>query len=353
LAITALYFCHIFAAASLLLMLIGFEAVQNIRIDHRDTAALLRRGARLALLYIPALLAFLFLKPGNADSSGVEFNLVDTLMDRFESLVEYSFDNSDYLVTIVLFGGLALAFAFRKARLHPAMWGTLGLLLIGALGAPEWALGGWAVHLRLPAVFGAMLFAAVEFRMKPPVRAGLAVLALAMIAFNSIRLTQNWLGYDEQYREFQAALEEVPRGARLLTVLDGNAIGERADQPYWHMAEFAIPERGVFTPLLFTTKGQHVVQWNEPLARYAAQTAEQGSPPDIDELATLARGDLDADPDLKETVPYLNHFQCHFDIAVVVHLDGKRTPVPTMLRLRQKGSFFSFYDILPDESCRR
>jgi hypothetical protein len=221
------------------------------------------------------------------------------------------------------------------------------------LGAPEWALGGWAVHLRLPAVFGAMLFAATEFRMKPPVRAGLAVLALTMIAFNSIRLTQNWLGYDEKYREFQAALEEVPRGARLLTVLDGNAIGERADQPYWHMAEFAIPARGVFTPLLFTTKGQHVVQWNEPYAHYAAQTAQQGSPPDVDELTDLAHGDLGADDTMRTTVPYLDHFQCHFDIAVVVHLGGKRTPVPAMLRLRQNGSFFSFYDILPDESCRR
>ena len=232
------------------------------------------------------------------------------------------------------------------------MWGTLGLLLIGALGAPEWALGGWAVHLRLPAVFGAMLFAATEFRMKPSVRAGLAVLALALIAFNAIRLTQNWLGYDRQYREFLAALEEIPRGSRLLTVLDGNAIGERADQPYWHMAEFAIPERGVFTPLLFTTKGQHVVQWNEPYARYAAQTAEQGSPPDIDELNFLAQGNLDADADMKAAVPYLSHFQCHFDIAVLVHLDGKRSPVPPMLKLRQKGSFFSFYDILPDQSCR-
>jgi len=350
-AVTVLYFCHIFAAASLLLMLIGFETVQHIRNDKGDRIAPAVRAMRLVLLYVPALLAFVLLKPAGADSGGVAFNVMDTLLDRFESLVEYAFDNSDYVVTILLFGGLALALAFRKARLHPAMWGTLGLLLLGAVGAPEWALGGWAVHLRLPAVFGAMLFASVEFRMKPPVRAGLAAIALAMIAFNAIRLTQNWLGYDRQYREFQASLEEVPRGARLLTVLDGNAIGERADQPYWHMAEFAIPERGVFTPLLFTTKGQHVVQWNDPYARYAAQTAEQGSPPDVDELANLARGKLDTDPELKESLPYLSHFQCHFDIAVVVHLGGKRTPVPAMLRLRQNGSFFSFYDILPDQDC--
>ena len=52
---------------------------------------------------------------------------------------------------------------------------------------------------------------------------------------------------------------------RLLTVLDGNALGERADQPYWHMAEFAVPEHDAFTPLLFTTKGQHVVQLESAL----------------------------------------------------------------------------------------
>ena len=353
LAVTALYFCHIFAAASLLLMLAGFELVQNIRQDHRDLNLLIRRAARIASLYVPAALAFLLLAPGSAGNNGVEFNLVDTMRDRFESLVQYAFDDSNHALPIILIGGLALALVLRKARLHPAMWGTLALLLVGALGAPEWAMGGWAVHLRLPAVFGAMLFAAAEFRMNPPLRMGLAALALITVAANALLLMQSWQGYDRQYREFQASLEEVPRGARLLTVLDGNAIGDRSDQPYWHMAELAVPERGAFTPLLFTTTGQHVVQWNQPYARYAAANAQQGSPPDVDELKYLARGEMDADQEMRAGMPYLNHFQCHFDIAVVVHLGGKRTPVPSTLRLRRAGSFFSFYDILPDQSCRR
>jgi hypothetical protein len=352
-AVTALYFCHIFAAASLLLMLTGFEIAQWMRADDNRAAALARRAFHVALVYLPAALAFVFLRPRSNEDGSVEFNLADTMLDRFESLMQHAFDASDYALPLILFGGLALALVLRKARLHPAMWITLGLLLLGALAAPEWALGGWAVHLRLPAVFGALLFASAELRMKPPVRASLAVFALMMIATNSILLAQSWRGYDRQYLEFQAALEEVPRGARLLTVLDGNAIGERSDQPYWHMAEFAIPERGVFTPLLFTTKGQHVVQWNQPYARYAAKTAQQGSPPDIDELEFLARGQLDADAEMKEAVPYLDHFQCHFDIAVVVHLDGKRTPVPAMLQLRHAGSFFSFYDIVPGPECGR
>ena len=85
----------------------------------------------------------------------------------------------------------------------------------------------------------------------------------------------------------------------------------------------------------------------------SAASAQQGSPPDVDELEYLARGELDVDEEMREGMPYLDHFQCHFDIAVVVHLGGKRTPVPPMLRLRQNSSFFSFYDILPDRTCAR
>jgi len=350
-AVTALYFCHLFAAASLALMLAGFELAQHLRLERGKARLLAMRAARIALLYLPAALAFFFLKPPSSDAASLKFNLLETMQDRYESLIQSAFDQSATLLPVLLFCGLGLALLLRRARLHPAMRVTLVLVLLGALLAPEWALGGWAVHLRLPAVFGALLFASAQLPMGPRARTLLAFIALGLIGWNAWLLAQSWLGYDKQYREFQAALEEIPRGSRLLTVLDGNAIGERSDQPYWHMAEFAIPERGVFTPLLFTTRGQHVVQLNPPYSHYAAATAQQGSPPDIDELPYLARGDLDADDQMKENVPYLNHFQCHFDVAVVVHLDGKRTAVPPMLELRHAGSFFSLYDIRPDRSC--
>ncbi|MDB5733715.1 MAG: putative rane protein of unknown function [Alphaproteobacteria bacterium] len=353
LAVTILYFCHIFAAAILLLMIAGFEAAQNLRFEQRDPAALARRAGRVALLYVPAALAFVFLKPRSNGEATTQFNLADTMLDRFESLTQHAFDNPAYILPILLFAGLALAIAFGKARLHPALWGSLALLLAGAILAPEWALGGWAVHLRLPAVFASLLFAAAEIRMKPLLRSSLAVAALAMIAISALTLTQSWRGYDRQFREFTATLADMPRGVRLLTVLDGDALGEQADQPYWHMAEFAVPMRGAFTPLLFTTKGQHVVQLNPPYDSFAAASAQQGSPPDIDELNFLARGDMAADPDMAEIFPYLDHFQCHFDIAVVVHLGGRRSAVPPMLALRHAGSFFSLYDIRPDRSCAK
>lgn len=56
-------------------------------------------------------------------------------------------------------------------------------------------------------------------------------------------------------------------------MLDGDAMGLASDEPYWHMAEFAIVDRGAFTPLMFTTKGQHVVYLKPPFDKWAAGNA--------------------------------------------------------------------------------
>ena len=114
------------------------------------------------------------------------------------------------------------------------------------------------------------------------------------------------------------------------------------------MAEFAVIDRGAFTPLVFTTRGQHIVRVLPPLDRYAAATAQQGSPPDIDELNDLAAGRIDADEDIRDIFPYLLYFQCHFDEAIVIRGDGPASRIPPMLHLRYRASFFSLYDISHD-----
>ena len=68
---TVLYFCHLFAAASLVLMIAGFEIAQNWRLEHHDLRKLVRRAGIAALTYVPAALAFLFLKPRGGDEGGV------------------------------------------------------------------------------------------------------------------------------------------------------------------------------------------------------------------------------------------------------------------------------------------
>jgi hypothetical protein len=341
LAATAIYFSHLFALAVLVLLIAGYELGKG----RRD---LIRRGALAAGPFAPAALAFLALKPMERADNGTAFNLFDTAFDRIDASLMQSFDNPSYVLLALLIVLLAVSAWQGWLRLHRDMRVPLILVALGALLAPEWAMGGWAVHMRLPAVLFALLFASSEFAIgtRP-----LGIAAAALIAFNSAALAKSWLGPDRQFAEFREALSDVPKNARLVTVLDGDAIYYGSDQPYWHMAEFAIVDRAAFTPLLFTTHDQHVVHTDPEVAPYAAASAGQGSPPDIDELDDLSHGRVEEDEDIRNIFPYLLRFQCHYDIAVVVHLGGPRSVVPAMLTLRHEGSFFALYDIKRTPPC--
>lgn len=341
LAASAIYFSHLFALAVLVLLVAGYELGQG----RRD---LIKRGVLAAVAFVPAALAFLLLKPKGRADNGTAFNLFATFFDRIDATLMQSFDNPSYVLLALLALLLAAGAWTGRLRLHRDMAVPLALIALAALFAPEWAMGGWGVDMRLPAVLFALLFVSAEF--DAGTRA-LALAAAALIAFNSVALARSWLGPDRQFAEFRAALRGVPQNARLLTVLDGDAIFYGSDQPYWHMAEFAIVDRAAFTPLLFTTRDQHLVQVDQAMAPYAAASAGQGSPPDIDELDDLSRGRIDEDEDIRNVFPYLMRFQCRYDVAVVVHLGGPRSPVPAMLKLRHEGSFFALYDIKRTPPC--
>ncbi|HEX4079210.1 MAG TPA: hypothetical protein VHX61_10100 [Rhizomicrobium sp.] len=349
-AVLAIYFCHLFAAA-VLILLIGCYEISGIERPLSLSNAL-RRGAAVAAICVPALLAFLLLRPA-AGGGLFEFNLRDTIGDRLSAAVQFCFDQPAW----ILFAGLVALFAAglwrRRIVLHPRMTLVLVVLLLGCAFAPEWAMGGWGVDLRLPAVLGTLAFAAAGFRFERRTGVALVVAALVITAWCAAALSGNWLYYDRRFAEFRAAAKSLPPGSRLVTVLDGDAMGLASDQPYWHMAEYAIIDRQAFTPLLFTTRGQHVIRLQPSVERIAASTAEQGSPPDISELDDLAAGNANDDPDIRKVFPYLIRFQCHFDYAVVIHLGGHRSPVPDMLALAHAGSFFSLYRIRPDENCRK
>ena len=343
-AIVGIYFCHVFAAAVLLLLIFCYELSALIARRAFTLRAVFSLVWPLALIALPAAAAFLFLKPSGNDTH-IKFNLVDSFRDRFESAIAVNFDQPGYIALGVLALFLALGTWRRWISFHPRMRVLLLVVLALTLFAPEEAMGGWGVDLRLPALLGALTFASVKVMLPNPARLGLVVAALVAVAFNAAALAGSWRYYDPRFHEFRAAIATLPRGVRIMTVLDGDAIGEASDQIYWHIAEFAVIDRAGFTPLLFTTKGQHVVQLRPGLEKIAATSAQEGSPPDVTELDDLAAGTVDADWDIQHVFPYLLHFQCNYDEVALIHLNGHRSPVPDMLRLHHAGSFFSLYDI--------
>jgi len=350
LAVTALYFSHLFATAVLLLLIGCFELDSWFRAPSIRTA--IRRAAQIAVPFIPAAVAFLFLKPrGGAD--GVTFNLLDRLLDRLEAAVQLSYDTSSFVLLALLAILLAAGLWRGWITVHRRMIVVLSVLALVTAFAPEWAMGGWGVDLRLPAVVGALLFASLDFHLERGAVITLAAAASIVLVCNAVILARDWRTHDAEFNEFRTAARALKSGTKLLTALDGDAIGFRSDQPYWHMAEYAILDPGVYTPLLFTTRDQHVVRLNPALQSIAATSAQQGSPPDIDELEDLAAGQIDEDEDIRNVFPYLMRFQCHYDVAVVIHLGGPRSDIPPMLKLRHAGSFYSLYDIVPDGACTK
>ena len=345
-----IYFCHVFGAALLLLMIGCYEGSRFIEQRSFQLRLVLERFWSLAVIAFPSAVAFLFFKPAGTDNH-VTFKILDTLLDRYQAAIALNFDQPGYVALASLLAFLALAVWRRWISFHKTLVPMLAVVLLLALVTPEEAMGGWGVDLRLPAVFGLLVFAAARLNLPKYGRIGLGAMTLLAVVWNAAALAGNWKYYDAEYREFRAAARDLPDGVRLMTVLDGDAIGDASDQPYWHIAEFEIIDHKAFTPLLFTTRGQHVVQLNPGLEHSAATSAQQGSPPDVTELDDLAAGKPDGDWDIGHVFPYLLHFPCKYDEVVLIHLHGKRSAVPDMLTLHHAGSFFSLYDI-DKESCR-
>ncbi|MDE2109822.1 MAG: hypothetical protein KGJ79_01675 [Alphaproteobacteria bacterium] len=358
LAVWILYLCHLAAVFTLGVLIFCYELSRAIETRDFAPRALVFRALKIGLVFLPAAAAFLFFKPTGGPGGRLAFDFTDTIGDRVASAIQYAYSEPAYLLIGTLAILVLAGLMYEKLRIHPSMKIPVIVLAVLTMVSPEWALGGWGVHLRLPAVLGAVLFATMELRAGPRAKALVAVALLAPAVWISTALTMSWRSYDRQYDEFRAALRQVPKGTKLFTVLDDASLNYSPDfsvpdQPYWHMAEYAIVDRGAFTPLMFATKGQHIVQVRPPYDGYAAKTAQQGSPPDVSELEDLAAGRVDGDPDIAEIFPYLKFFQCHFNMAVVVRGKGEPSDVPDFLTLRHTGSFFSLYDVRPNKACAR
>jgi len=348
LATLLVYFCHMFTAGILLLFISCYQLSAIAR--PASLAEISRRLSAPVVIALPAVAAFLFLKPVGGGAS-IKFNIIDTLLDRLSSPVQFTFDQPAWVLLAVLTAFFVYGIRNGRISLSPRMKPLLLVLGVACFVTPEWAMGGWGVDLRLPALLGTIVFASAEIRFERREQLALAATAVFITGWQSAALAGNWSYYDRRFVEFRAADRLLKPGSKIVTVLDGEAMGFASDQPYWHMSEYAIVDRNVFTPLLFTTHAQHVIELTPAVSGIAATSAQQGSPPDISELDDLANGNTRDDPDIREVFPYLLRFQCSFDVAVVIHLGGHRSPVPDMLAPMHEGSFFTLYRIRRDENC--
>ncbi len=172
--------------------------------------ALLRRAVALAAVFVRPRSASCSLKPPGQTGDGVVFNLLTTAFDRLDAAILLSFDNPSYMLLALL----AVLFGVGLWRgwivVHRRMVAPLAALALAAIFMPEWAMGGWGVHMRLPAVLGALAFASAEFRLDRNAARALAASAAIVLAYNAFALMRSWVAYDRQFAEFRAAAQALP-----------------------------------------------------------------------------------------------------------------------------------------------
>ncbi len=341
----ALLYAHALGIALLAILLLFFEMVPA-----RDglRGSLLHRIGSATTVLLPAAVCFLFLRPAAADAHRFSFRILQSLDERAEAVMQNGFDSAAFVPLAVLALMVIAGIWTRRISIHPRMIAVLLALAVFCLFAPTMAGGGWGMHIRFPSIACLLLFAAMDVKLEDRLRPAIAAALVALAVTNAATLLSSWRTNDRQYAEFRFALDQVPPGSRLFTVLDKAALKNSDTRVFRHMAEFAIMDRAAFVPLMFTTRGQHVVHTSAEYEPIASLTSDQGHEARLADLEDFARGDFRADEDLT----YLNRWPCNYDQVIVIHMGNPQSPVPALLRLKRAYSFFSLYEIVRPETCK-
>lgn len=339
--VIVLYFGHVLAAALFLLLVACYEVTRK---------PLLWRTLFVELAVLALPVGVLFLLQMQSAGGTIEFTVVGTFLRRLTSIVQTRFQAPAYVAIATLIILFAVGVWRGVISVHRRMRLALVVLWLSAFLVPEVAMGGWGLHLRFPAVAAAMLFASSQMLLPRRMTTALGVAVLASLDLLSFGLAQDWRGHDRQVAEFRAVLHQTPHGIRLMTAVDSDHMEGVPNALYWHLAEFALIDRDDATSLMFATNGQHIIKAAPAIAAISARTAHEGSPPDMEYLDLLAKGDT-RQSKIHRDLQYLLRFPCHYDELLLIHVSGKPAHVPRMLKARHEGSFFTLYDVTRPAEC--
>jgi hypothetical protein len=284
-AALALYFSHlialgIFAAA---VALIDLERLIRLRARLREW---IKAAAELALMMAAPVALLLAFAPPRYVAETSEESLVrwGGLVSRGKALWSAVFADLGYVDVIMLAAVTAFALLLacaRMVRIDRRFRFLLPVFVLIALSIPVGIGKEDNVHYRMPAIVACIaVAAAIPRRERFKNVAYCAVGALAVVtAARHVVLIETWKDRDRDIAEFRQSVDLLPVGARVMPILAVRAKGpfrtpDEGDLAFGHLPEFAVMERGAYSPGFFAVPGQQPVQ----------RTAE---------AAAISHGDID------------------------------------------------------------
>jgi hypothetical protein len=265
----ACFFSHIAAFGIYALAICGVEAPLALaEIRARDWPALGRRAAILTPQFVLPAALFLGWRR-QAAAGGVSYagfaRKADLLFSVFDNY-DRSFDIACFALFLAL--GLWLAVSARL-RLAPRLGWAAGLVFAAYLLMPSQIYGGSGADHRLPLALLLLLVAgsAPQF---PSRRTAVAIgtAAALLLTLRMAVIERAWRRADRVYAADLAAIDALPRGARL-GVAYPDAV-HVVPVPQVHLAAMAVVRRDAFVPTLFADRAQQPIVLRPPWAARAA-----------------------------------------------------------------------------------
>jgi hypothetical protein len=190
-----------------------------------------------------------------------KFDLPFSIFDNYSR----SFDIGCFALFV---GGLIWLACRRQLGLNPRLGSAAGLLFAAYLAAPSRIYGGAGLDHRLPLAFFLLVIAGSAPRLAPrQARVAVAVTAL-LFALRMSVIERVWLQADRIYSADLAAIDALPRGARLAVAYPPDMIHVVA-VPELHLPAMGVVRRDAFVPTLFAVPGQQPLALRLPWAAVA------------------------------------------------------------------------------------
>jgi hypothetical protein len=348
---TVLYFCHFIAGIAYGLVVGGYEA-WRLRADRRSIG----RGeiaARLAVLagqFLPFLALTLYAAIPRQAWGGILYVWLGKLQVFLAPFL--FFRDAFELRTFLCILALAIVLR-RRLRLAPQFHLPALALVLGAIAMPTGLAGTWFGDARLGTALWPLAIAALSLDVPSRrMRTALAGAAAAFFLAHVFVLSQSFVGYGRMFEELRtAARETLPPGSRVLPAKQNyENIGGIAPTDQFEVFANAVPllllDQPLYVPILFAAEGRQPL-WVEPPNK-AVHLPFGGPMPD-----RLLRESVSP-----ESGPALRRYgtptpwerwagwPAHFDSVVMLDFGDATNPLPGLLEVRRRGSFFTIYAVV-------
>ena len=245
---------------------------------------------------------------------------LDKLYGLLDMVNNYSLP-LDVATFLVLAGLVGLGLFTRRLSIHRDMRLPLVLLFIIYLCLPRLIFASFGADRRLLVMLALAAVAAMDVRIDTvKVRTAL-VAGVALLFFVRMGVIgMNWLQAQRVYQPILAAIEQLPKGARVAVIVGGDNFPYLANPPLDHVPNMAVITRDAYLNTLFAEPGKQVLQ-----VVYGSKAPFSVDPSQTFRMDTSEIGKADPFPDVPlERFDYLLLINQRYFVA---HYPAQLTPV--------------------------